>query len=105
MPTRILYTMVDCRLGPKQTQWCRQAECIMQLHSYTMLYYFRICPSESDQLDESSLDQLNRSGCSFVGQPRLQWSQVRDGGLTIASCPAVFSSGIRTRRIQVVMAP
>ncbi|GBP49820.1 hypothetical protein EVAR_83769_1 [Eumeta japonica] len=33
------------------------------------------------------------------------WSQVRDGGLNVASCPGVFSSGIRPRRIQVVMVP
>ncbi|GBP61079.1 hypothetical protein EVAR_48578_1 [Eumeta japonica] len=26
------------------------------------------------------------------------WVQVRDGGLTVASCPGVFSSGIRPRR-------
>ncbi|GBP19836.1 hypothetical protein EVAR_75129_1 [Eumeta japonica] len=28
----------------------------------------------------------------------LYWVQVRDGGLTVASCPGVFSSGIRPRR-------
>ncbi|GBP92477.1 hypothetical protein EVAR_67532_1 [Eumeta japonica] len=34
----------------------------MQLHSYTISPYSRIRPSESDQVDGSNLEQLNRSG-------------------------------------------
>ncbi|GBP53611.1 hypothetical protein EVAR_79828_1 [Eumeta japonica] len=37
---------------------------------------------------------------SLVGLPPLYWVQVRDGGLTVASCPGVFSSGTRPRRLR-----
>ncbi|GBP93813.1 hypothetical protein EVAR_59356_1 [Eumeta japonica] len=42
---------------------------------------------------------------SFVGHPRPQWLQARDGRLTLASFSGVFSSGIRPRRIQVDSGP
>ncbi|GBP81239.1 hypothetical protein EVAR_61445_1 [Eumeta japonica] len=57
--------------------WCRcstgavqQVECNMQLLSYTMFQYSRIRPSESDHLDGSNLDQLNRSGPDLKICPR-----------------------------------
>ncbi|GBP44763.1 Unconventional myosin-Va [Eumeta japonica] len=77
-----------------------QAECSsMHLHSYTIFCYSRIRPSSFGfvQLNGSNLDQLNRSGPFVRGSstPYLR-VPVRDGGL--ASCPGVFSSGIRPRR-------
>ncbi|GBP02684.1 Histone-lysine N-methyltransferase SETMAR [Eumeta japonica] len=37
---------------------------------------------------------------SWVVHDLLSWSQVRNGGLIVASCPGVFSSGIRPRRFE-----
>ncbi|GBP61144.1 hypothetical protein EVAR_46795_1 [Eumeta japonica] len=43
-------------------------------------------------------------GHLFVGLPRPQWSQMRDGELTIASYLGVYSSEMRPRRNEVVVA-
>ncbi|GBP94980.1 hypothetical protein EVAR_66400_1 [Eumeta japonica] len=48
---------------------------------------------------------LARSFVRGSSTPLFLRVQVPDGGLTIASCPGVFSSWIRPRRVQVIVTP
>ncbi|GBP30600.1 Modular serine protease [Eumeta japonica] len=91
IPTRMLCTIVDCRLRIKLKRPGSQN--LSSIGSRTV--GTAILFSDFDRGPYLSGARKH----SFVGHPRPQWSQVRDEGLTLASC--VVSSGMRLQRIQV----